>query len=175
MAADEVAVSAADTSIQVEPKEEHLHFAHALEVINISLETGQIQFAIKEERLDFSTPLVLAVPGWPFGPNPNKVADIQENETAVVDVVAMPSYYRVVKWMMLVSDEDNGLSVTSEVKCMVRDTDVYFMEYAIIGDMGLLTYGLDAELDGERVKLSLTNQTNRVLTVRTTKIGIFNG
>ena len=154
--------------------EERIEVAVAKETIQVPVDGGEIRFSIKEERLDFSSPLVLAAPGWPFGPNPNKVEGLAKDAATVVDEAVMPAFYRVAKWLFLITDDDNDLAVTSEIKCMRRGDDVYFMEYAIMGDAGLIPYDLDAVVEEEKIKLIVTSKYDGVLTARTTKIGVFN-
>ncbi len=154
--------------------EEHIEVAVTRETIQVPVDGGGIRFSIKEERLDFSSPLVLAAPGWPFGPNPNRVDGLARDAATVVDEVVMPAFYRVAKWLFLITDEANDLAVTSEIKCMRRGGDVYFMEYAVMGDAGLITYDLDAVAEGEKIKLIVTSKYDGALTVRTSKLGIFN-
>ncbi len=153
---------------------EQIDVAVAKETVHVHNAEDGIHFTIREEKPGFSSPLVLAVPGWPFGPNPNRVEGLAKGVVTVVDEAVMPTYYRVAKWLFLISDDDNDLAVTSEIKCMRRGDDVYFIEYAIIGDSGTIQYDLDAVLDGDRIQLLVTSQYNGVLTVRTSKIGIFN-
>jgi len=160
--------------VYVTPKEERIDVALTKETINVPVAEGNIQFSIKEERFNFSSPLVLAAPGWPFGPNPNKVEGLEKDVVTVVDSVTMPSFYRVAKWLFLISDDANDLAVTSEITCMLRGNDVYFIEYAIMGDTGFIQYDLDAVIDGSKIKLIVTSKYNGVLTVRTSKIGIYN-
>ncbi|OSM07660.1 hypothetical protein [Magnetofaba australis] len=144
------------------------------ETIHVPTADGEILFTIQEERLDFSSPLVLAVPGWPFGPNPNRVDGIVRNTPFEIDRVTMPSYYRVVKWLFLLSDEENDLAVTSEIKALRRGDNVHFMEYAIMGDSSVIPYDLDVIEDGSAVRLIINSRYEGVLSARTSKIGVFN-
>lgn len=143
------------------------------ESIQIPIRDEQVRCVIHEERLDFSTPPVLATSGWPFGLNPTRVDGVQQGVATVVDHVSMPSFYRVVRWMLLLSDDDNDLAVTSTIQCLRRGDDVIFSEYAILGDYGILPYDLDVVVDGDKVKLVVTSGYAGQLTARTTKIGIF--
>ncbi|MBF0115469.1 MAG: hypothetical protein HQM04_10575 [Magnetococcales bacterium] len=143
------------------------------ESIRIPIVDEQVNLSVTEERFDFSTPPVLASSGWPFGPNPVRVDGLQKGVATVVDQVAMPSYYRVVRWMLLLSDDSNDLAITSTVQCMRRGDGVMFTEYAILGDYGILPYDLDVVVDGDRVNLVVTSGYDGQLTARTTKIGIF--
>ncbi|MBF0179928.1 MAG: hypothetical protein HQM03_07875 [Magnetococcales bacterium] len=174
----------ADTTLQVilggEPlhisfDESRIHVSTVNETIHVRNLDGGMRLTIKEERLEFSSPLVLAMPGWPFGPNPNRVEALARDVPTVVDRLVMPAYYRVAKWLVLVTDEANGLSVTSEIKCMRGKEAVHFLEYAILGDAGQLPYEVDVTEQGEVVELWITSRhADGPLTVRTTKIGIFN-
>ena len=174
MGGQKIKATVGEQPIHVALKEERIDVALAKETINIPAVDGGIQFSIKEERFDFSSRMVLATPGWPFGPNPNKVEGLVKNEATVVDEVVMPSFYRVARWLFLISDETNDLAVTSEIKCMRRGNDVFYMEYAIMGDSGLLPYELDAVVEGEKIKLIvISRHDGGEVTVRTSKMGIF--
>lgn len=174
MGGQDIQVAVGEQPIHVAMKEERIEVALAKETIHIPAVDGGIQFSIKEERFDFSSPLVLATSGWPFGPNPNKTEGLKKDVATVVDVVVMPTFYRVARWLFLITDETNDLAVTSEIKCMRRGNDVYYMEYAIMGDSGLLPYELDSVVDGEKIKLIVISRHNGgEVTVRTSKIGIF--
>ena len=175
MSGQDIKVAAGEQPIHVETREERIDVALAKETINVPATGGGIRFSIKEERFDFSSPLVLGKSEWPFGPNPNKVDGLAKDVATVVDAVVMPAFYRVAKWLFLISDDDNDLAVTSEIKCLRRGGEVYFMEYAIMGDSGLIPYDLDAKIDGNAIQLIITSRYDGVLTVRTSKLGIFNG
>ncbi len=175
MSGQNIKVAAGEQPIHVETREERIDVALARETINVPAADGGIRFSIKEERFDFSSPLVLGKPEWPFGPNPNKVEGLARDVPTVVDEVVMPSFYRVAKWLFLITDDNNDLAVTSEIKCLRRGNDVYYMEYAIMGDSGLIPYDLDAVVEAEKIKLIITSRYDGVLTVRTSKLGIFNG
>ncbi|MEO5378321.1 MAG: hypothetical protein H7832_11155 [Magnetococcus sp. DMHC-6] len=167
-------ITPTETKILVSPTEDHLTVALVRETIHFpTVQTG-IHFSIKEERFDFSSPLSLNLQGWPFGPNPMRSEGLRKDETKVVDIVTMPSFYRVVKWLFLISDDHNGLEVTSEIKCLRKGEDVLFMEYAMMGDTGTLLYDLDVVAEEDKVKLSITSRYNGIASVRTVKIGIFN-
>ena len=169
-----IKVFAGDQPIHVALKEERIDVALAKETINIPTTEGGIQFSIKEERFDFSSPLVLATSGWPFGPNPNKVEGVAKDVATVVDEVVMPTFYRVAKWLFLISDEVNDLEVTSEIKCIRRGDNVHFVEYAILGDSGLLPYDIDVVVNEEKIQLVVISRYDGgVVTIRTSKIGIF--
>ena len=175
MADKTLAISIGDQPVGVSLEGDRIEVALAKETIHVHTADGEIRFTIKEEKLDFSSPLVLATPGWPFGPNPNKVEGVVRDAATVVDRLAMPSHYRVAKWLLLISDDDNDLAVTSEVKGMRRGGDIYFTEYAIIGDSGLIPYDLDVVEQGEEIHLVITSKYDGVLTIRTSKMGIFSG
>ena len=143
------------------------------ESIRVPIVDEQINLSVTEERFDFSTPPVLASSDWPFGPNPVRIDGLQQGVATVVDQVAMPSLYRVVRWMLFLSDDSNALAVTSTVQAIRRGDDVMFTEYAILGDYGIIPYDLDVVVDGEKVKLVVISGYDGHLTARTTKIGIF--
>ena len=173
---DSVKISGDKQPVHITQTQEQIDVALVKETINISSGDGQIDLTIKEETFDFSSPLVLAVPGLPFGgPNPKKVEGLTKDTPATVDQVTMTAYYRVVKWLFLITDETNDLAVTSEIKCMRHTNDVHYMEYAIMGDSGQLLYDLDAVVDGDNLNLIITSRYDGgELTVRTSRIGIFN-
>ena len=156
--------------------ENPIRVAIVQESIRVPVVDEQINFAIHEERFDFSTPPVLCSSGsgWPFGQNPAKAEGLQKGVATVVDYVAMPSFYRVVRWMLLLSDDSNDLAVTSTIQCMRRGNEVMFTEYAILGDDGILPYELDVVVAGDQVKLVVTSWYDGKITARSTKIGIFN-
>ena len=129
--------------VSVSFNQEQIDVALARETINVQAVDGKIRFSLGEERFDFSSPLVLAAGTWPFGPNSNKVETVIEGVPTEVDRVAMPAYYRVVKWLFLISDEASDLAVTSEIKCIRKGETVYYIEYALLGDGGVITYDLD--------------------------------
>ena len=171
---DSVNISGNEQPVYISPKEETIDVALVKETINLSSGDGNIDFTIKEEKFDFSSPLVLAVPSLPFGPDPKKVEGLTTNSPVIVDQVAITAYYRVVKWLFLITDETNDLAVTSEIKCMRHTNDVHYMEYAIMGDSGQLLYDLNAVVDGGNLNLIITSRYDGgELTVRTSRIGIF--
>lgn len=162
-------------SVEVSSREEHIDVAMVQESIYPPVGEEGIRCVLRAERMDFSSPLVLAVPGWPFGPNPNRVSGIQQGVPTVIDRVTMPTYYRVARWLFLVEDERNGLAITSEIKCIRRGEVVTYIEYAIIGDSGLIPYELDVVTEGVQIQLMMhSHYEGGELTVRTSKIGIFN-
>lgn len=144
------------------------------ESIRVPIVDEQTSVAIREERFDFSAPPVLSTSGWPFGDNPTRVDGLQKGVATVVDYVVMPSFYRVVRWMLLLSDDSNDLAVTSTIQCMRRGDGVVYTEYAILGDYGILPYDLDVVIDGDKVKLVVISEYDGEITARTSKIGIFN-
>ena len=171
---DSVIIPSMPQPIQVSSQEEQIHLAIVKETIRFPIDSDGIKVAIHEERLDVSSPLVLAIPGWPFGPNPNKTKGLKKGVPTVVDTVTMPSYYRVVQWLFLIEDEENHLAVTSTIKCILMGGNIHYLEYAIIGDSSILPYDLDAILEEDQVHLVITSGYEQGdLTVRTAKIGIF--
>lgn len=171
---DSVTIPSMPQPIQISSQEEQIHLAIVKETIRFPIDSDGIKVAIHEERLDVSSPLVLAIPGWPFGPNPNKTNGLKKGVATVVDTVTMPSYYRVAQWFFLIEDEESHLAVTSTIKCIVMNGNIHYLEYAVIGDSSLLPYDLDAILEGDKVHLIITSGYEQGdLTVRTSKIGIF--
>lgn len=171
---DSVTIAEGPQPIEISSLEEHIDVAIIKETIHPPVGEEGINVTFHEERMDFSSPLVLATPGWPFGPNPNKVDGLKKGVEMVVDTVTMPTYYKVARWLFLAEDEINGLVTTSEIKCMRRGNTVTYIEYAIIGDSGLMPYDLDVVVEDNKVKLVVTSHyEGGDLTVRTSKIGIF--
>ena len=169
-------IKAGEQPVTIVSVEETIDVSLVKETINVPVTDGQTQFSIKEERFEFSSSLVLGAEatGWPFGANPTKVEGLTKDTPVVVDAVAMPSHYRVVKWLILLSDDINDLEVTSEIKCIRRRNIVQFVEYAIMGDSTTIQYDLDVVVDNENVQLIITSRYDGVLTARTLKIGIYN-
>ncbi len=177
MADQKLEITVGGQPVNVAVGEEHIEIATVHETLLVSSDNGAIRLTIKEERLDFSSPWILEAAGgggaWPFGVNPNRVDGIVRDTPAMVDRVVMPGQYRVVKWLLLLSDESTGMAVTSEIKAFRRGAEIWFTEYAILGDSSLIPYGLDVQEDGDAVQLMVTSGYDGVLTARTMKIGIF--
>lgn len=168
-----IRVSIVDESKKIVPCDP-IRVSIVKESIRLPIVDEQVNVAIREERFDFSTPPVLATSGWPFGPNPTKMNGLQKGVATVVDTVTMPSYYRVAQWLFLIEDETNELAVTSTIKCILCGENVHYVEFAIMGDSGLIDYELDARVDGNKVNLIISSDYDGGdLTVRTSKIGIF--
>ena len=172
---DSIKITGDKQPVHISALEEKIDVALVKETINISAGDGEIGLTIKEETFDFSSPLVLAVPGLPYGgPNPKKIEGLTKDTPVTVDQITVTAYYRVVKWLFLITDETNDLAVTSEIKCMRHTNDVQFVEYAIMGDSGLLLYDVDAEVDGDNLNLIITSRYDGGdLTVRTSHIAIY--
>ena len=172
---DSIKITGDKQPIHVVAQEEKIDIALIKETINIASGDGDIGLTIKEERFDFSSPLVLAVPGIPFGgPNPKRVEGLTKDTPVTVDQITVTAYYRVVKWLFLITDETNDLAVTSEIKCMRHTNNVHFMEYAIMGDSGILLYDIDVVVDGDNLNLIITSRYDSGdLTVRTSHIAIY--
>lgn len=154
--------------------EQPIRVALVQESIRVPLVDEQVNVVLHEERFDFSSPPVPATSGWPFGLNPVRVDGLQKGIATVIDYVVMPSFFRVVRWMLLLSDDSHDLAVTSTIQCMRRGNDVMFTEFSILGDYGTIPYDLDVVVDGDKVKLVVTSGYDGELTARTSKIGIFN-
>ncbi|MBF0437445.1 MAG: hypothetical protein HQL77_19070 [Magnetococcales bacterium] len=140
---------------------------------NIAVSVGEqpVEVIVSDEVLNFSLPILST--GWPFGENPKRGGILLPGVPTMVDRVNMPGKYRVVKWLLLLSDEANGLGVSSEINAFVRGGSIEFAEYAIIGDADSITYAIDFVADGDFVKLVIISQYDGVLDVKTVKIGIF--
>jgi hypothetical protein len=132
----------------------------------------KISVQVNQPRLSITSPVGL-MSGWPFGSNPQKADIITPNVPTVVDQVSMPGKYRVVKWLLLLSDDSNGLGMSSEINAFMRGGIIEFTEYAILGDCRILLYDLDVVMDGDKVNLVVTSRYAGALTVRTAKIGLF--
>ena len=177
MADQTLEITVGGQPVNVAVGEEHIEIATVHETLLVSSDNGAIRLTIKEEKLDFSSPWILEAAGgsgsWPFGSNPNRVDGISKDISTAVDRVTMPGHYRVVKWLLLLSDETTGVAVTSEIKAFRRGTEIWFTEYAILGDASIIPYDLDVAEDGDAVQLMVTSHYDGVLTARTMKIGIF--
>jgi len=165
--------------IQVSICEERLEFsaptATSGETILAPVREEDLHVQVKEERLAFTAlPIQQPTTEWPFGPNPIRVERVIQGETAIVDQAAMPVFYRAVKWLLLVTDEANDLVVSSEINCLRKGNEVRFVEFALLGDTGLLFYDLDVVETGNTVRLLLTSRHDGILTIRAVRFGIFN-
>jgi hypothetical protein len=142
--------------------------------IKISVKAGgqPIQVKVNEERIQVNSPVGLTS-GWPFGANPKSVGDIARDIPTVVDQVAMPGRYRVVKWLLLISDEANGLGVSSEINAFLHGGEIEFTEYAVIGDADAIRYEVDFVVNAGAVQMVFTSQNDGVVNVNTMKIGMF--
>ena len=172
---DSINLSGDRQPIHISPQDEKIDVALVKETLRVASGGDEnINLTIREEHFDFSSPLVLGVPDWPFGPNPKRIEGLTRDTPVIVDQVTMTAYYRVVKWLFLITDEANDLAVTSEIKCMRNTNDVRYMEYAIMGDSGQLPYDIDAEMDGGNLNLIIISRYDGgTLTVRTSRIAIY--
>ena len=149
--------------IQVSICEERLEFAAPPasrgDTLLIPVQQEDVHVQVQEEHLAFSAlPIQQPASEWPFGPNPIRVEGVIQGETAMVDQAAMPAFYRAVKWLLLVTDEANDLVVSSEINCLRKGSEVRFVEFAMLGDTGLLHYDLDVVESGNNVHLLLTSR-----------------
>ena len=165
--------------IQVSICEERLEFsaptASREEILLIPVQKEDLHVQVTEERLAFTAlPIQQPTTEWPFGPNPIRVEGVIQGETAVVDQAAMPAFYRSLKWLLLVADEVNDLVVSSEINCLRKGSEVRFVEFALLGDTGLLLYDLDVVESGNTVQLLLTSRHDGTLIIRAVRFGIFN-
>ncbi|MBF0602141.1 MAG: hypothetical protein HQL07_00440 [Nitrospirae bacterium] len=144
------------------------------EIKRIRVTVGQqpIQVTVKEESIKVTSPVGLSG-GWPFGENPKRVEGIIQNVPTILDRLEMPGNYRVVKWLLLLADDANGVGVGSEINAFIRGGVVEFTEYAILGDYQVINYDLDLVIDGNFVQLLVTSQYSGTLEAKTVKIGIF--
>lgn len=172
--------------LNVQPSDSQVKVALKQENINIHPSDPQINVTLNQERLSISPAAVLGVPtgcdcegggdgeGWPFGANPLEVTGLTRNVATVVDSVAIPNVYRVVKWMFSLLDDTNSLEITSEVKCIRKGDMVTWMEFGIIGDSTEIEYDVGFVLNGANVDLVITSRYDGILTIRMLRIGIFN-
>ncbi len=140
--------------------------------IRVTVGPQPIQVTVREESIRVTAPVGMSG-GWPFGENPKRVAGIVPNIPTVVDRVEMPGNYRVVKWLLLLADDANGLGVGSEINAFIRGGDIEFTEYALLGDVEVIGYDLDLVLDGNFAQLMVTSRYHGTLDAKTVKIGLF--
>lgn len=140
---------------------------------NITVSVGEqpVDVVISDENLNFSVP-ILSV-GWPFGENPKRVVGLVQNTPTVVDRVAMPGKYRVVKWLLLLSDDSNDMGVSSEINAFMKGGQVEFTEFSILGDADSIQYEIDFVVNGNDVQLLVTSHYTGLLDTRVVKIGVF--
>jgi len=177
----------ANRTIQVAVVRETLHTPVQVKGVHVSILEERLEFSppsvsqsilapvreeelnvlLREERLAFrfSQPA-----GAVASPAPSRLEEVAPGATVVVDRVAA---CRAVKWLLLVADEANGLIVSSELNCLRKNHEVRFVEFALLGDTGLLRYDLDATEDGDAVNLTLTSRHDGPLTIRAVRIGLF--
>lgn len=131
----------------------------------------EVDVVVSDDVLNLSVPILAA--GWPFGANPKRGGVIHQGVPTEVDRVTMPGKYRVVKWLLLLSDDANGLGVSSEINAFVKGGTIEFTEFAVIGDAELVRYEVDLILDGTEVRLMVTSDYDGVLEAKSMKIGLF--
>ena len=141
--------------------------------INITIGEQPVEVVINDVALNINAPTVLAN-AWPFGENPKRAGGIAIAIPTVVDQVIMPGRYRVVKWLLLITDEAHNLGVSSEINAFMRGGVIEFTEYAIMGDANAIQYEIDFAVDGDVVRMMFTSHYPGVLNVNTMKIGMFN-
>ena len=132
----------------------------------------KISVQVNQPRLNITSPVGL-VSGWPFGSNPNEAGVIARDIPTTVDRVPMPGQYRVVKWLLLITDDTHGLGVSSEINAFMRGGVVEFTEYAILGDAEVIRYEVDVVVEGHDAVLVLTSRYDQPVRVNTMKIGLF--
>lgn len=140
--------------------------------INVTVGHQPIKVIVKEDVLGFQTPLILGG-GWPFGANPNLVENIPQGTPTIIDRVFMPGKYRVVKWLLVISDSADSKSVSSEINAFVKGSNTEYTEFAIMGDVESVEYSINLEKVEDHVELTLTSFYSGLINVRTVKIGIF--
>ncbi|MEO5330537.1 MAG: hypothetical protein H7839_00825 [Magnetococcus sp. YQC-5] len=142
--------------------------------IIVTIGEQQLNVIVKDEWHNFSSPVVLqSTGGWPFGENPKRVGNIARNIPTVVDSVIMPGHYRLVKWLLAISDDANDLGVGSEIHVFTKKGVIEFTEYAITGDADTVEYEINFVADGDAVQMVFTSFYDGLLDVNTMKIGIF--
>lgn len=176
----------ANQTIQVAVVRETLHTPVQVEGVHVSILEERLEFSppaiaqtilapVREEKLgvllqeermafQFSQPATAAT-----SPAPIRLEGVAPETTVTVDRAAD---CRAVKWLLLVADEANGLIVSSEINSLRKNHEVRFVEFALLGDTGLLRYDLDATEDGDTVQLTLTSRHDGLLTIRAVRIGI---
>lgn len=144
------------------------------EPIHVSFREERVQVTVTEERLEFSSPLLLASPpGAAFGSASNRVDRIPQGVPTTLDRVAVPATSLAVKWLLFLADRETGLALSSEINALRRGGQVWFTEYAVLGDSSLLLYDLDVSDDGDSLRLVLTSRHDGLLDARTARIGVF--
>ncbi len=141
--------------------EQHIHVTVEQPIITAVPRQESIQVALEG-----------AASGWPFGDNPIRV-ELEPDTPTVVDAVAMPSRYRVVKWLFSISDEVGDFHVNSEITAFRKGDQVYFNQFGLMGDALNLIYETDVNAHGDAVELTITNRQPNPVTVRLTRLGIF--
>ena len=142
--------------------------------IVVTIDEQPLNVQVADEWLNFTSPVVLqSTGGWPFGENPQRVGGIARNSPTIVNKVAMPGQYRLVKWLLTISDVTNGFGVSSEINAFTRGGVIEFTEYAITGDADTIAYEIDFVVDGDEVQMMFTSLYDGLLDVSSMKIGIF--
>ncbi|MBF0181325.1 MAG: hypothetical protein HQM03_14985 [Magnetococcales bacterium] len=141
--------------------------------IKVTVGHQPIRVTVRDEILNFSSPLVLqSTGGWPFGENPRRVSGIARSIPTVVDQVAMPGQFRLVKWLLAITDDTNGLGVGSEINAFIKGGEIAFTEYAITGDAETIGYEIAFVVAGDEVRMVFTSFYDGLLEVNTMKIGV---
>ena len=79
----------------------------------------------------------------------------------------------MVKWLLLISDEANGLGVSSEINAFLHGGEIEFTEYAVIGDADAIRYEIDFVVNAGAVQMVFTSRYDGLINVNTMKIGMF--
>ncbi|MBF0141097.1 MAG: hypothetical protein HQL74_12565 [Magnetococcales bacterium] len=143
--------------------------------IKVKVTVGEkpIKVHLKRETYRFQTPLIYGN-GWPFGTNPNFVENIPQGTETLIDRVLMPGKYRLVKWLLVVSDDKKSKGISCEINAFVTGSNVEHNEFAILGDVDELFYRIETKRAGEYVELYITVISEHIVNARTVKVGIFN-
>ena len=139
--------------------------------VHVRVEEQNIQVGVNEERIHIESPFAFAQ--WPFGPNPKKCGPIASEVPTVVDQIKMPGRFQLVKWLILITDVENGLGVSSELNAFSAGGQINFTEYAWQGDTDALPYDFEFVVNGADVQMMFTSHYAGEVEVNTMKIGMF--
>lgn len=142
--------------------------------IYVHLKEDNIHVQLMEEKLHINSPLVVTPPGALVGAQ-SEVSGITHAIQTAIDVVRVSATGAVaIKWLMLVTDIENGLCVSSEINMLRQSGGSRFTEFARFGDTAIVIYDIDIIDDVQTVTLSFTSQYDiGMLSIKTIRIGIF--
>lgn len=141
-----------------------------------------ITVTIQDQWLKFQSPLVLKTEvtgevvggeGWPFGENPNTVDNIAKGIPTVLEQVEMPEGYRLLKWLLIVTDDQNELGACCEINAFFVGGKVQFSQFAIMGDDGSIFYDVEVVFNSGNAELLLTSWYDGLLSAKMMKLGVF--